>query len=245
MQYPDEMKCVDLEPKTGLLLYGPPGCSKTLIAKALATEADFNFIAVKGPELLSMYVGESERAVRDVFRKARNASPSIIFFDEIDALGGSRDTSHGSLNVLTTLLNELDGIEDLKGVVVLAATNNPAILDPALIRAGRFSTLFYIGLPDLDARMNILYIRLRKSNHTDDIDVPQLAKAMEGFSGAEIVDICQKAGIAAIDSWLESGRKPAKPIITMEQLMKTIEVTEKGVSAEQLQGYEAWRARRR
>lgn len=226
-------------------MYGPPGCSKTLVAKALATEADFNFIAVQGPELLNMYVGESERAVREVFRKARNASPSIIFFDEIDALGASRDTSHGGLHVLTTLLNELDGIEDLKGVVVLAATNNPAILDPALIRAGRFSTLFYIGLPDLDARMKILDIRLRKVSHTDDINVPQLARAMEGFSGAEIVNICQKAGKAATKSWLESGKKPAKPNITMEQLMKAIEVTEKGVSAEQLQEYEAWRASRR
>ncbi len=239
------MKCTGQDPKIGLLLYGPPGCSKTLIAKALATEADFNFIAVKGAELLSMYVGESERSVREVFRKARNASPSIIFFDEIDALGASRDTSQGGLHVLTTLLNELDGIEDLKGVVVLAATNKPAILDPALIRAGRFSTLFYIGLPDLDARMKILFIRLRKVNHADDIDVPQLARATEGFSGAEIVDICQKAGKAAMELCLESGEKPAKTNVTMEQLMKAIEVTEKGVSAEQLQGYEEWRASRR
>jgi AAA family ATPase len=239
------MECTGQDQKTGLLLYGPPGCSKTLVAKALATEADFNFIAVQGPELLNMYVGESERAVREVFRKARNASPSIIFFDEIDALGASRDTSHGGLHVLTTLLNELDGIEDLKGVVVLAATNNPAILDPALIRAGRFSTLFYIGLPDLDTRMKILDIRLRKVSHTDDINVPQLARAMEGFSGAEIVNICQKAGKAATKSWLESGKKPAKPNVTMEQLMKAIVVTEKGVSAEQLQEYEAWRASRR
>jgi len=239
------MKCTGQDQKTGLLLYGPPGCSKTLIAKALATEADFNFIAVRGPELLSMYVGESERAVREVFRKARNASPSIIFFDEIDALGASRDTNHAGLHVVTALLSELDGIENLKGVVVLAATNNPAILDPALIRAGRFSTHFYIGLPDLDTRIKILHIRLQKVNHTDDINVPQLASAMEGFSGSEIVDICQKAGAAAMDSCLESGEKPAEPHVTMEQLMKAIEFTEKGVTAEQLQAYEAWRASRR
>lgn len=126
-KYPDEMARLGLKSKKGLLLYGPPGCSKTLAAKAVATEADLNFIAVKGAELLSMYVGESERAVREIFRKARSASPSIIFFDEIDALGSSRGTEHGGLNVLTTLLNELDGIEDLKGVFVLAATNNPSM----------------------------------------------------------------------------------------------------------------------
>ena len=126
-KYPDEMTRLGLKSRKGLLLYGPPGCSKTLAAKAVATEADLNFIAVKGAELLSMYVGESERAVREIFRKARAASPSIIFFDEIDALGSLRGTEHGGLNVLTTLLNELDGIEDLKGVFVLAATNNPSM----------------------------------------------------------------------------------------------------------------------
>lgn len=139
------MKRVGIKPKKGVLLYGPPGCSKTLAAKAVATETDLNFIAVKGAELLSMYVGESERAVREVFRKARSASLSIIFFDEIDALGASQDSSHGGPNVLTTLLNELDGIEELKGVFVLAATNKPAILDPALIRPGRFTTLLYVA----------------------------------------------------------------------------------------------------
>ena len=126
-KYPNEMTRLGLKPKKGLLLYGPPGCSKTLAAKAVATEADLNFISVKGPELLSKYVGESERAVRDIFRKARSASPSIIFFDEIDAIGSSRGTEHGGLNTLTTLLTELDGIEDLKGVFVLAATNNPSV----------------------------------------------------------------------------------------------------------------------
>lgn len=239
------MKYTGQDPMTGLLLYGPPGCSKTLIAKALATEADFNFIAVKGAELLSMYVGESERAVREVFRKARSASPSIIFFDEIDALGASRDTSHGGLNVLTTLLNEMDGIEDLKGVVVLAATNNPALLDPALIRPGRFSTLFYIGLPDTAARAEILKIRMSKVNGDEDVDVPRLASATDGFSGAEIVEICQKAGRAAMKSWLDTGKKNIKPRVGMEHLLKSVEITEKGVTQEQIQKYERWRATRR
>ena len=144
------MSRLGLKSKKGLLLYGPPGCSKTLAAKAVATEADLNFLAVKGAELLSMYVGESERAIREVFRKARSASPSIIFFDEIDSIGSSRSNEHGGLNVLTTLLNEMDGIEDLRGVFVLAATNNPSVLDSALIRPGRFSTLLYVGLPDFE-----------------------------------------------------------------------------------------------
>ena len=239
------MKLTGQEPARGLLLYGPPGCSKTLIAKALATEADFNFIAVKGAELLSMYVGESERAVREVFRKARAASPSIVFFDEIDALGASRETGNGGLNVLTTLLNELDGIEDLKGVFVLAATNNPAILDPALIRPGRFSKLFYIGLPDVAARADIIRLRLRKVNHDEDIDVSELARATEGYSGAEVVEICQKAGEAAMEDWLEWANRTLKPIMTMKQFVKAIESTERGVSREQIQTYERWRADRR
>ena len=236
------MECVGLKPKRGLLLYGPPGCSKTLVAKAVATEADLNFIAVKGAELLSMYVGESERAVREVFRKARSASPSIIFFDEIDALGASRGTNHGGLNVLTTLLNELDGIEDLKGVFVLAATNNPAILDPALIRPGRFSTLLYVGLPDIPTRAEILHLQLRTVNRDEDIDVSQLAIATEGYSGAEIVDICQKAGEAALEKWMDSG---VMPKISMEQLLNAIGTTDKGVTSEQIQRYKQWRANRR
>ena len=242
MKYPGQMTRLGLKPKKGLLLYGPPGCSKTLAAKAVATETDLNFIAVRGAELLSMYVGESERAVREVFRKARAASPSIIFFDEIDALGASRDSSHGGLNVLTTLLNELDGIEDLKGVFVLAATNNPAILDPALIRPGRFTTLLYVGLPDHSARSEILRLHLHSIDRESAIDIPYLASKMEGYSGAEIVDICQKAGEVALEMEVESGLEQK---ITMEHLRTAIESTDKGVSAEQIQAYEQWKLSRR
>ena len=146
-----------------------------------------------------MYVGESERAVREVFRKARAASPSIIFFDEVDAIGAARDGQHGSLNVLTTLLNELDGIEILKGVFVLAATNKPEVLDPALMRPGRLDTIFYVGLPDLDARQEILMIRIRRMDIADDVKVEWLAAKTDGYSGAELVSICQKAGYAALE----------------------------------------------
>lgn len=195
------MDRLGIEPKKGLLLYGPPGCSKTLIAKAVATEAGLNFIAVKGAELLSMYVGESERAVREVFRKARAASPSVVFFDEIDAIGASRggSTMNDGLNVLTTLLNELDGIEILKGVFVLAATNKPEIIDAALMRPGRLDAALHVGLPDFKARREILQIRMRVMDVSDDVDDTTLAHSTEGYSGAELVSICQKAGYAALE----------------------------------------------
>ncbi|KAA8913289.1 P-loop containing nucleoside triphosphate hydrolase protein [Sphaerosporella brunnea] len=181
-------------PRKGLLLYGPPGCSKTLTAKALATEAGLNFMAIKGPELFSMYVGESERAVREVFRKARAASPSIIFFDEIDALTANREgKSGGGANVLTALLNEMDGIEALKNVVVLAATNRPEIIDPALMRPGRLDTILYVGPPDFAARKEILRIKTSKMSITEDVDIEEIAQHLDGYSGAEIVNICDEA----------------------------------------------------
>src|SRR3954453_5256831 len=139
------MRRLGVPPKKGVLLYGPPGCSKTLSAQAMATEAGFNFFAVKGAELLNMYVGESERAVRDIFARARAASPSVIFFDEIESIGSKREGRNSGVNVLTTLLNEMDGIETLKGVTVLAATNQPQALDLALLRPGRFDKLLYVA----------------------------------------------------------------------------------------------------
>ncbi|RPB26195.1 AAA-domain-containing protein [Terfezia boudieri ATCC MYA-4762] len=192
-------------PRKGLLLYGPPGCSKTLVAKALATEAGLNFMTVKGPELLNMYVGESERAVREVFRKARAASPSIIFFDEIDALGSSRTRSgeHNGVNVLTALLNEMDGIEVLHGVIVLAATNRPDILDPALLRPGRLDTILYVGPPDLPARREILQIRSKTMGIVPDVDLGQLAIDTVGYSGAELVHLCDEASHYAMRESLQ------------------------------------------
>ena len=240
MQSPERLKRFGLKPKKGLLLYGPPGCSKTLVAKAAATEADLNFIAVKGAELLNMYVGESERAIREVFRKARSASPCIIFLDEIDAIGSSRDTAHGGLHTVTTLLNELDGIEELKGVFVLAATNNPAILDPALIRPGRFTDLLYVGLPDFEARAEILQLHLRPISSDPGININELADLSEGYSGAEIVDICQKAGYAAEEE--ETGQRQE---ITFHRIQEAIENTPRSVTTEQLRRYEDWRVHRR
>ena len=237
------MERLGIEPRKGLVLFGPPGCSKTLIAKAVATEAGLNFIAVKGAELVSMYVGESERAVREVFRKARAASPSIIFFDEIDAMGASREGSsqHGSLNVVTTLLNELDGVEILKQVFVLAATNKPETLDQALLRPGRLDSLLYVGLPDFEARQEILRIRMRKMSIDDDVDAIALAEATSGYSGAEVVSICHKAGYAALEDQVNSGIEQR---IRRKHFDIAMAEVQRGVTAEMIRSYETWGANR-
>ncbi|KAJ9216691.1 hypothetical protein DTO166G4_1537 [Paecilomyces variotii] len=208
LQFPERMKRLNVNSKKGILLYGPPGCSKTLTVKALATEAGLNFLAVKGAEILSMYVGESERALREIFRKARSARPSIIFFDEIDAIAYKRgSSSQGGVNVLTTLLNEMDGIEELRNVLVVAATNKPDVLDPALMRPGRLDNILYIGPPDLEARQEILSIWSRKSVVHPEVDIADLALRTEGYSGAEIVSICETAGDAALDEEEETGQE--------------------------------------
>lgn len=188
-----------LAPK-GVLLYGPPGCSKTLTAKALATESGLNFLAVKGPEIFNKYVGESERAIREIFRKARAASPSIIFFDEIDAISGDREdaTTSAGQQVLTSLLNEIDGVEELKGVVIVGATNRPTEIDSALLRPGRLDRHIYVGPPDFDARLEILKNCSRRFNVGSDVSFEDLAKATDGCSGAEVTLLCQESGLAAI-----------------------------------------------
>ena len=181
------MRRLNVKSRKGILLYGPPGCSKTLVVKALATEAGLNFLAVKGAEILSMYVGESERKLREIFQKARAARPSILFFDEIDAIAAKRSGASGGVNVLTTLLNEMDGIEELKNVLVVAATNKPGVLDPALMR------------PDFDSRKEIFSIWTSKSVVSPDLSIDDLAAKTEGYSGAEIISLCETAGEAALD----------------------------------------------
>jgi transitional endoplasmic reticulum ATPase len=202
LTYPELFETVRLAPPKGALLCGPPGCGKTLLAKALATEAGVNFVSVKGPELLSMYVGESERSLRDLFRKARQASPCIIFFDEIDALAtargrGGEDSGVGG-RVLSQLLTELDGIEELKGVFVLAATNRPDLLDPALLRPGRFDMRFDIPVPDESTREKIFQIHLCDRPVEEGTTAAWLAAGTEGFSGAQIEGVCRRAVMAAI-----------------------------------------------
>jgi transitional endoplasmic reticulum ATPase len=191
-----------IRPPKGILLTGPPGCGKTMLAKAIANESRVNFISVKGPALLSKYIGESERGVRDMFRKAKQAAPCIIFFDEIDALvparGAGGSDSHVADRVLSQFLSELDGVEELKGVLMLGATNRPDMLDPAILRPGRFDQIVAIPLPDESSRRQIFTVHLRNKPLAPGIDLDGLAAATEEFSGAEIQGVCARAALGAV-----------------------------------------------
>ncbi|VBB30979.1 unnamed protein product [Acanthocheilonema viteae] len=195
-RYPEIFKRFASKPPSGILLYGPPGCSKTLIARAIASQSRMNFLAVKGPELFSKWVGESERAIRELFRRARQVAPAIIFFDEIDAVGanrGNQNESHVGERVLTQLLTELDGLEEKGDVLVLAATNRPDRLDSALLRPGRFNLTIHVPLPDEETRLDILRIRLNQMKVSIDLDVEDMGRRTKGFSGAEVVELCNQA----------------------------------------------------
>jgi AAA family ATPase len=234
------MKRVGTSAKKGILMYGPPGCSKTLSAQAMATEIGFNFFAVKGAELLNMYVGESERQVREIFARARAASPSIIFFDEIESIGSKREGGRSNgVNVLTTLLNEMDGIETLKGVMVLAATNKPQALDLALLRPGRFDKLLYVAPPDMTGREEILRIRTKKMDISTDVDIAELARLTEGYSGAELVSVCSEACDLVIRKCRETGLDLQ---VHMGDLLGATKVVKKQITPELVKGYEKWAA---
>jgi len=201
LKYPKLYQHLESDPPCGILLYGPPGTGKTLLAKALAHESEVNFISIKGPEFLSKWVGESERAVRETFKKARAAAPCIIFFDEIDAIAGMRGGSQSSRvteQVISQLLTEMDGLEALKDIILLAATNRPDMLDPALLRAGRFSRQIELKLPDKDARKEILKIHLKRKPLSEVIDLEEFAVKLENFSGADIKALCEEAVLLTI-----------------------------------------------
>jgi len=204
-----------VSPPRGILLTGPPGCGKTLLAKAIAHESEVNFISVKGPALLSKYVGESERGVREVFRKAKQVAPCIVFFDEIDALVPSRGSgssdSHVTERVISQFLTELDGVEELNGVLILGATNRPDILDPALLRPGRFDLVLDIPKPDEAGRREIFEIGLRGKPVAKDVRAGDLAASTDGFSGADIQGVCQQAALAAIRDTVQKGRIEGRP----------------------------------
>jgi transitional endoplasmic reticulum ATPase len=200
LKNPGIFKKIGIEAPRGILLHGPPGCGKTLLAKGVATESEANFIAIRGPELLSKWVGESEEGVRRVFKRARQVAPCIIFFDEFDALAGVRGQEVGTKvteRVLNQLLTEMDGIEKLERVTVIAATNRPDLLDPALLRPGRFDSLIEIPMPDKDARVAIFNVHTREMP-LKDVDIEDLAKRTENFSGADIAALCREAGMFAI-----------------------------------------------
>jgi transitional endoplasmic reticulum ATPase len=209
LKYGKLFEHMNAEPPKGVLLYGPPGTGKTLLAKAVATEAESNFISVKGPEFLSKWVGESEKAVRETFRKAKQASPCVIFLDELDAIAprrGSSSDSHVTERVISQILTELDGLEDLHNVTVIAATNRPDMIDPALLRPGRFDRLVYIPVPDLEARKKIFEIHTRSKPLATDVDLDVLSKGSEGFTGADIASVCNEATMLSIrDMVLKDG----------------------------------------
>lgn len=199
----------DVVPPKGLLLYGPPGTGKTMIAKAVATTSESNFISVKGPELISKWVGESEKGVREVFRKARQASPCIVFFDEVDAIAprrGKSEDSHVTERVISQMLTEMDGLEDLKGVVVIGATNRPDIIDEALLRPGRFDRILEVPLPDKDARRQILNIHLRKKPLNPNVNLEELVELTDKCTGADIAAAINAAALAAIKEHLSTAK---------------------------------------
>lgn len=204
----------DATPPKGILLYGPPGTGKTLMAKAAAHESEANFISIKGPELLSKWVGESEKGVREVFRKARQAAPCIVFFDEIDAIAPTRGSlgsdSHVTERVISQLLTEMDGLEVLSNVIIIAATNRPDIIDAALLRPGRFDRLLYVPPPDKEARMQILKIHTSKKPLADDVNMDTLAKQTEGYTGADIAALASAAVMLALREHIEKYKDPKK-----------------------------------
>jgi transitional endoplasmic reticulum ATPase len=213
LRYPEAFSAVGVRPPRGILLYGLPGTGKTLLVRALATESNINFISVKGPELLSKWVGESERAVREVFRKARQAAPALIFFDEIDSLlpGRGSGDSHATERVVSQFLTEMDGLVQLRDVVVVAATNRPDLLDSSMLRPGRFDRLIYIPMPDIKARARILEIFLSRMACSG-VMPEWLAELTEGFSGADLEMVCHEAGMLAL-------REQIRPDMRREELI--------------------------
>ena len=191
-----------IRPPKGILLYGPPGCGKTMLARAVATESEANFITIKGPEVFSKWVGESEKAVREVFRKARMAAPTVVFFDEFDSLVPRRGLGYGNSGVnervISQLLTEMDGVIALEDVVIVAATNRPDIIDRAVLRPGRFDRLIYVPEPGEKARVEIFKLYTKEMPLTEDVSAEQLAKTLKGYSGADIQALCREAALNAL-----------------------------------------------
>jgi transitional endoplasmic reticulum ATPase len=202
LKYSGIFTYADATPPKGILLYGPPGTGKTLMAKAAANESEANFISIKGPELLSKWVGESEKGVREIFRKARQAAPCIVFFDELDAIaparGGDHGDSHVTERVISQFLTEMDGLEILTNVVVIGATNRPDIIDPALLRPGRFDRILYVSPPDRDSRLQILKIHTKKKPLAEDVSIEKLADKTDGYTGADIASLSSAAVMLAL-----------------------------------------------
>jgi len=233
LKYPESFENVGIEPVKAVLLYGPPGCGKTLLAKAVANESQANFIAIKGPQLLSKWVGESERGIREIFKKARQTAPTIILFDEIDAIApkrGMHSGSHVMETVVNQILTELDGIESLTNVVVLGSTNRPDIIDPSLLRPGRFDKLILVPSPDEKARLEILKIKTKKMP-LKGVDLNDLAKKTEGYSGADLEGIVKEAGLNALRENIKAKE------VNIKHFDEALEKTKPSITEEDMERY--------
>ncbi len=234
LKHPEVFEKMGIRPPKGILLFGPPGCGKTLLAKAVATESGANFIAVRGPEILSKWVGESEKAIREIFRKARQAAPTVVFFDEIDSIAPrrGRDVNMVTDRIVNQLLTEMDGIQPLQNVVVLAATNRPDILDPALLRPGRFDRIIYVPPPDKETRLAIFKVHTRRMPLAKDVDLEKLAEMTEGYTGADIEAVCREAAMIALREKFE-----VRPV-EMKHFEAALKVIPPSLKPEDIRRYE-------
>ena len=248
LDYPDVFEQMDLEAAKGVLLYGPPGTGKTLMAKAVANEAQSNFISIKGPELLNKYVGESEKGVREVFEKARSNAPTVVFFDEIDSIAGERgqgmsDSGVGE-RVVSQLLTELDGLEELEDVVVVATTNRPDLIDSALLRPGRLDRHVHVPVPDEGARRAIFAVHTERKPLADDVDLDELARRTDGYVGADIEAVCREASMAATREFINSvspedtGTSVGNVRVTMDHFEQALNEVRASVDEETRDRYE-------
>ncbi|MEM1513374.1 MAG: CDC48 family AAA ATPase [Candidatus Thermoplasmatota archaeon] len=232
LKNPEAFKKLGIRPPKGILLYGPPGTGKTLLAKAVATESEANFLSVKGPEIFSKWVGESEKAIRELFKKAKQTAPSIIFFDEIDAIAPRRGSYEGTRvteTVVNQLLTSMDGLEQMSDVVIIGATNRPDILDPSLLRPGRFDELILVGIPDREARKSIFKIHTANMPLAKDVSIDELAEITEGYVGADIEAICREAGMMALRENANEVRR--------EHFMKAMKEIHPSVDEEMMEYY--------
>lgn len=246
VKYPEQLKKLGLNAPSGVLLCGPPGCGKTLLAKAVANEAGVNFISVKGPELLNMYVGESERAVRTCFRRARNSAPCVIFFDEFDALCPRRSSqdNNGTARVVNQLLTEMDGIESREGVFVLAASNRPDIIDPAVLRPGRLDRIMYVGMPATEDRFDILQ-KLTKSGTKPklgpDVNLQVIADLTEGYTGADLSGLVRAAATNSLTNHIANGTLEGDIFVSFEDFSAALLKCKPSVSSKEQLHYEKLR----